>query len=129
MPIRLVVTKQTATGEQVQIDVVQWNPVTGDMVHSDIAELSQLVDDAMDIVDVRTEEMGIRVLEAYNLDKYFDPPTWSRVVSILDIISGKQSAATVSARWQSEVEETAELEAGRAAYSCNVNPPSKLALL
>ena len=117
MPVRMAVTKVSGQGEQLVIDVSQWNGVTGEIVHKDMSEMSSLLDEALALADLRVQEMKLRMLEAYNLEVYFKPETWQRVVSILDILAGRQSADTVLRRWQSEVEETADLEAGRlAAY-------------
>lgn len=109
----MAITKATANGEQFVVDVCQWNPVTGDMVHDSVAEMTELAEGMLKLGDLRLLDMNTRMLEAYNLEKYFDPVTWARVVSILDILAGRQTAHTVVQRWQSEIEETAELEAGR----------------
>jgi hypothetical protein len=114
MPVRLAVTKQTASGEQLVVDVCQWNPVTGDIIHEDISELTRLADECMKLGDIRSLEMHTRMLEAYNLKDYCTPEVWYRILSVLDILAGKVTADTVARRWQSEIEETAELESGRA---------------
>ncbi len=110
MPIRMAITKSTAQGEQFVVDVCQWNPVTGEIVHDDVSEMTRLADEMLRLGDMRLVEMNTRMLEAYNLEKYFDPATWSRVVSILDVLCGRQSADTIARRWQSEVEENIELK-------------------
>lgn len=120
MPIRFAITKATGQGEQFVVDLCQWNPVTGEIVHEDISEMTRLADEALQLSDYRLMEMNTRMLEAYNLEKYFDPATWSRVVCILDILAGRQSVDTVARRWQSEVEETQALEALRAAQGNGV---------
>ena len=122
MPIRMAITKVSGQGEQLVIDVSQWNGVTGEIVHKDISEMSDLFNQALAFADIRLQEMNMRMLEAYNLEVYFKPETWQKVVAILDILAGRQSVDTVLRRWQSEVEETADLEAGRlAAYNGSNN--------
>mgnify|MGYP003575298538 CR=1 FL=1 len=113
MPIRMAVTKQTANGEQFVADVCQWNPVTGEIVHEDISELTRLVDETLKLADYRLMEMNVRSLESRQLQRYFEPAVWMKVRTILDIIAGRVDVDTVAARWESEVEETQELEAGR----------------
>jgi len=115
MPIRMALTKATGQGEQIVIDVCQWNPVTGDIVHEGVADMQALFDEVLAQADVRLMDMNTRMLEAYELEKYFPPGMWSKIVALLDILAGRQDASTVARRWQSEVEETAELEAGRKA--------------
>lgn len=113
MPLRFAVTKSTGQGEQLVIDVCQWNPVTGEIVHETVDEMQKVLEHAMKFSDIRMMEMNMRHLEASRLDKYFDDQTWQKVVSILDILSGRQNAAQVALRWHSEIEETQDLEAAR----------------
>jgi len=115
MSVRIVMTKTTGQGEQVQIDIPSWNPVTGVIEYNSISEMSKAFDEVTAITDIRLQDMNLRLLEAYDLKKYCSGEVWSKVVDILDILSGKQTADTVSRRWQSSIEETAELEAGREA--------------
>ena len=104
----MAITKASGQGEQLVVDVCQWNPVTGAIAHT-IDEMSKLFEQALGFADVRLQEMNLRHLESYELDKYFDQQTWQRIVAILDILAGRQSAQTVSQRWHSEVEETQAL--------------------
>lgn len=113
MPLRMAITKQTAQGEQFVVDVCQWNPVTGEICHENMDELTQLADEALKLGDCRVLEMNTRMLEAYALEQYFTPAVWARVIAILDIFAGRQTADTVARRWQSEREETEELEQAR----------------
>ena len=113
MPIRCAITKVSGQGEQIVVDVAQWNPVTGAIVHSTVDEMAQLMDQMLKFADARLEEMNLRMLEAYNLEGYFEPGTWQRVISILDILCGRQSAAMVRQRWDSIKEENAALAQGR----------------
>lgn len=114
MPIRTAITKVSGQGEQIVVDVCQWNPVTGAIVHSTVDEMAKLMDDMLRFADARLEEMNIRMLEAYSLESYFEPGTWQQVISILDILCGRQTAAMVCNRWGSIKEENAALAQGRA---------------
>jgi hypothetical protein len=113
MPIRFAISKSTAQGESFAVDITQQNTVTGEIVHNSVAEMTAMVDEAFKLADVRLLEMNTRMLEAYGLEQYFTGPEWVKVVAILDILSGRQTADTVARRWQSEIEETAALEEGR----------------
>ena len=108
----MAITKASGQGEQLVVDVCQWNPVTGELLHN-IDEMSKLFEQALAFADVRLQEMNLRHLEAYELEKYFDQQAWQRVTAILDILAGRQSAQTVAQRWHSEVEETQVLAAMR----------------
>lgn len=121
MPVRFAITKVSGQGEQMVVDICQWNPVTGAIVHTDLSSMQSLLDESLKACDIRLEEMNLRMLEAYNLSNYFTPDTWQQVVCILDILAGRQSAAQVKQRWDSIKEENADLEAGRsAAYLHNL---------
>ena len=109
MPIRMAITKQTAQGEQFVVDVCQWNPVTGEVLHG-ISEMSEMADEMLKLSDVRLVEMNTRMLEAYNLQQYCPPDAWTMVNDVLDVLAGRQSVDAVARRWQSRVEETRELE-------------------
>ncbi len=120
MPYRYVITKASGQGEQITSEIAQCHPVTGDVMHSEV-EMTRMIQHALKVSETRMSEMNINMLEAYELSKYFTPEIWQRVIAILDILAGRQSAAMVSARWQSEVEETRDLENGRAiALSHNI---------
>lgn len=115
MPLRVAITKQTASGEQFVTDVCQWNPVTGEICHEDVSEMSRLADEMLKLADMRSMEMHTRMLEAYSLREHCTPETWYKIQSVLDILAGNVSADTVARRWQSEIEENAELVAAREA--------------
>ena len=115
MPLRMAITKASGQGEQLVVDVCQWNPVTGDLLHT-VDEMSTLFEQALAFADIRLQEMNLRHLEAYELEKYFDVQIWQRVMAILDILAGRQTAQTVSQRWHSEVEETQALAQQRQQY-------------
>ena len=113
MPARLVISKSTAQGENFTVELTQYNTITGEIVHKDVGELLQLGDEVFKLADVRLMEMNTRMLEAYGLEKYFTGQVWNKIITIFDILAGRQSVDTVSRRWQSEIEETEALEQGR----------------
>jgi len=113
MPIRMALTKATGSGEQIVIDVCQWNPVTGDIVHPDVHEMAGLADNLLQFADVRMEEMNVRMLEAYELLRHLPDQYQFMFRELLDVLSGQISPQTLVARWQSIAEENAELERGR----------------
>ena len=115
MPVRMAITKVSGQGEQLVMDVCQWNPVTGDIVHDSVDEMQELMDQCLEDADDRLHEMNMRMLHAYNFEQYFTPGVWQQVVAVLDVLAGRQSPAAVVARWDSIKEENAELEAGRLA--------------
>jgi hypothetical protein len=117
VPYRYVITKASGQGEQITAEVAQCDPVTGKVMHSDV-EMTKMLQHALSLTETRMAEMNVRMLEAYELSKYFSTDMWQRIKSILDILAGRQTAAMVANRWESEIEETRDLEAGRvAAYS------------
>lgn len=110
MPVRIAVMRTTGQGETFQADICQWNPVTGSIAHKTVAEMQELIDDVFQISDVRLMEMNTRMLEAYNFQQYFDDVTWSKIVSILEVLSGRTTPDQVIKLWTSAQEETADLE-------------------
>jgi len=118
MPVRMAITKQSGQGEQLVIDVCQWNPVTGELVHDGVQEMEDLLSECLETADTRMHEMNMRMLHAYSFESYFEPGTWQQVVAVLDVLAGRQSPANVKHRWDSIKEENADLEAARqAAYA------------
>jgi len=113
MPLRMAITKVSGQGEQIVIDVSQWNGVTGEIVHKDIEEMSVLFNQAMDLADCRLLEMNTRMLEAYKLRDYFDAEHWQKVISLFDILAGRADVTTVKQRWDDTLEENRELAAQR----------------
>lgn len=114
MPLRLHIVKGTGQGESITVDIPQWNPVSGEIEHT-VDEMLAMADEALKLADMRQLQDQTRLMEAYNLDKECTPEEWSKIVSVLDIVNGTQTADLVKRRWQSAREETAELEASRAA--------------
>lgn len=121
MPARIIISSQTASGEQVQIDVCQWNPVTGDIEHDSTDAMIDLGKEYMCIVDERKAEMHQRMLQGYGLRQYCTPEEWYKISCVLDIIAGHMDGETVARRWQSSIEENAALAEGReAAYAAEM---------
>jgi hypothetical protein len=115
MPIRAAITRVTGQGEQFVVDVCQWNPVTGEIMHADVDEMRTLANDMLQLSDIRMYEMNMRMFEAYGLEKHFDAGTWQKILQLLDILAGRTDIAQVLQRWAATKEENAELEAGRRA--------------
>jgi hypothetical protein len=113
MGIRMALTKQSAIGEQFVVDVGSWNPVTGELDYDSIDSMLEAAQSMLKLADVRTEEMHLRMLEGYNVRKYVTQDQWTKILDVLEVICGKQSMETVVRRWESALEETAELEQGR----------------
>lgn len=114
MPLRFAITKATAQGETMVVDVCQWNPVSGEVLHT-VDEMNAMADEALKLSDARLLEMNVRILEAESLEAYCTPVEWGKILSIIDVMCGRMRADTLRHRWQSAIEETAELEAGRLA--------------
>lgn len=122
MPVRMAITNQTAMGEQVVVDVCQWNPVTGAILHENTLDMLALARECLILVDERKREMHHRMLDGYGLREYCTPEEWLKISTVLDILAGNVSADTIARRWQSTIEENMELENGRAEVcvdSCN----------
>jgi hypothetical protein len=116
MPLRMHITKATAQNETVVVDVCQWNPVTGEVLH-DLDEMNEMANEALKVADLRLLDMHTKMLEAESLEEYCTTEEWSKIISILDILSGRQTVDLVKRRWHSAREETADLEAARLAAS------------
>src|SRR5262245_38881197 len=115
MPLRAAIVKGTATGENVTVDVCQWNPVTGEVMHT-VAEMQQMAQEMLAIADVRQHEMNMSMLEVYNFEKYVPADVWPMVVSILDVLAGRIHPDELIRRWESAREENADLARMREAY-------------
>jgi hypothetical protein len=109
----MAMTKQGGEGEQLHIDVAQWNPVTGVIEHETSQEVFELFEEGVRYSELRLYEMNVRMLESYKLERYCPPEQWNKILDVLAIIGGQMSAATVAARWKSAIEETLALEEGR----------------
>lgn len=113
MPVRFAFTVNTAQNESFVGDACQWNPVTGEVMHT-IEQMKELAEEMLSIADKRIADMNMRVIEAAGIKEYCTPEEWSKMVSVFDIITGKQTADQVGRRLQSAAEETQALEQGRA---------------
>ncbi len=109
---KMSLSKTTAAGEQLTFVLAQCNENTGESVMTDI-EFMDAANNVMTFSDLRMQEMNIRHLEAYQLDKYFEPAIWYRVRAILGVIGGQQTIQQLAQRWDAEVEETRAMEQGR----------------
>jgi hypothetical protein len=116
MPISFQVVKASAMGEQLTASIVQCNPVTGDKEHT-VDEMEELLNNCVAALDDRMIIMNMRLLEAQQLQPYCDPSVWIKVQQVMEVLCGRMSMELLRARWQSEIEETAELEALRAEYA------------
>lgn len=113
MPIRFAVTKQSSLGEQIVADVCQWNPVTGDIVHSTVGQMKGLMEEALTLVDDRAAQMHQRMLAAYNMKQYCTGEEWMKFSAMLDVITGKMDPEFLVQRWEAIKEENAALQHGR----------------
>ena len=117
VPIRLSITKQSAMGEQIQVDIPSWNPVTGEIVITTPDEVAKTVDQAFDIIDLRLQEMNMRTIEAHGLREFvtknFGGSVWQKIDEVLQVIYGRVDIRTLLARWESIIEENEALKKGR----------------
>lgn len=110
---KMSLSKTTANGEQLTFILAQCNEVTGEeMMTSD--QFTETSDAIITYSDIRMQEMNLRHLEAYQLDRFFTPPMWYRVRAILGAIGGQQTIQALAGRWEAEEEETRSAEQGRA---------------
>ena len=105
--------KESAQGERITAEIAQCNPITGDIEHSE-EEMLRLLDVAIDHAEMRMADCNFRMLEAYGFQQYFSVEVWQRVKTILDVLAGRITAASVVNMWQASIEETQELERLRA---------------
>jgi hypothetical protein len=113
--IRMAVMKDMPGGGSTTVDIPSWNPVTGEL-HSTLEDMHETYAQACQILDERHIEMNMRIIETSGLRKYFTQEEWSKVISLFDILAGRQTAAQVASRWESIAEENLELEAARQAH-------------
>jgi translation elongation factor EF-Ts len=116
MPISFQVVKASAMGEQLTASIVQCNPVTGEREH-DNNEMEELLNNAVAALDERMIVMNMRLLEAQQLQPYCHPSVWIKVQQVMEVLCGRMGVELLKARWQSEIEETADLEAERAKHA------------
>jgi hypothetical protein len=113
MPLRMAITKDVGGGEQVVVDVCQWNPVTGEIMHGDFTEMKALFEAALDMAEDRMQDMVLRIMETAQLRQYCTPEEWDKIVSVTDIIAGRVDAHQVAKRWHDTREENEMLAEGR----------------
>jgi hypothetical protein len=111
---RIAVTKPTAT-EQIAVDMPSWNPVTGEPSGITVEEMKDSISEALTILDDRAEQSHMRTLAVYGLLQYIPDDARTKVIEIVDILTGKADPALVMQRWKAAVEETEDLEAARQA--------------
>jgi hypothetical protein len=90
-----------------------WNPVTGVPSQSTVDEVKDSIDHALLILDDRANLAHKRTLDAYGMLQYFPAELHSKVIEIIDVLTGKADPGLVVQRWQAAIEETADLEQGR----------------
>jgi hypothetical protein len=110
----MAVMKDMPGGGSTTVDIPSWNPVTGEL-HSTLEDMHETYHEACQILDERHIEMNMRILETSGLRRYFTQEEWSKVISLFDILAGRQSAEQVRQRWESIAEENRELEEMRLA--------------
>lgn len=113
MPLRMAITKDVGGGEQIVVDVCQWNPVTGAIMHGEFTEMKTLFEAALNMAEDRMQDMVTRIMETAHLRSYCSPEEWEKIVSVIDIIAGRVEAQTVAKRWHDRIEENELLEEGR----------------
>jgi hypothetical protein len=107
--IRMAVMKDMPGGGSTTVDIPSWNPVTGEL-HSTLEDMHETYREACQILDERHIEMNMRIIETSGLRKYFTQEEWSKVISLFDILAGRQTASQVVSRWEAIAEENRELE-------------------
>lgn len=115
--IRFGIVKSTGQGEQVTIEVCDKNPFNGNTDYKTIQQMQQAVTEALHLSDERLQEMNGRMLAAYEFEKYCSQEQWTKIYDILEILAGRVNPTTILHRWQSSIEETAELERVRNEYA------------
>lgn len=113
--IRMAVMKDMPGGGSTTVDIPSWNPVTGEL-HSTLEDMHSTYQEACQILDERHLEMNMRIIETSGLRQYFTQEEWSKVISLFDILAGRQSAQQVAQRWEAIREENSELAAARQAH-------------
>ena len=111
---RLAVTKEMPGGGASTVDIPSWNPITGEL-HMSLDDMEATYQEANRILDARHREMVQRIVDVSGMRSYFSPAEWQKVVCLLDVIEGRQSALQVVQRWKAIEEENRELEATRQA--------------
>jgi hypothetical protein len=121
---KMTVMREMPGGGATTIEMVSYNPVTGNIV-STFDDIEEVYQEACRIIDVRHLEMNMRIIESSGMRKYFTPEEWQKVVCLFDILAGRTTAAAVVQRWEDIAEENRELEAARALGAVSDNGESK----
>jgi len=107
--------------EQLSVDMPSWNPVTGEESDVTLKEMQERVNEGLNLLDERANVAAMRLLQAYDLIKFFPVEVQAMIIEVVDVLTGKADAEYVVKRWQASREETAELEAARAAFAATVS--------
>lgn len=110
MSVKMQVVVQTVQGEQIIIDVLQCNPITGEKEYSSVQDMHDAMNDALTLCDMRVYEMRQRGIAGYELQKSCPPEAWPYVLDILEFMGGRQDLDMISRRWQSRIEENEALQ-------------------
>src|SRR5438046_357332 len=110
--IRMAITKGTSS-EQLVVDMPSWNPVTGEPLDANVESMMETMEECLAVLDRREQDVKLRMLEVYGIFNYFPVEYHSRIIEIVDILTGRASAELVVQRWKAAAEETADLERGR----------------
>lgn len=113
MSVKIQVVKQMLNGEQMVVDVLQCNAVTGEQDYANVSQMQDVMADALQFIDVRQEELTTRMLEAYGFQHHFDEVTWEKIRRILGVISGNEDPRYLLERWNAAKEENDALERER----------------
>lgn len=113
MSIRIGVTKQISAGEQIVLDVLQINSITGEVMYPSLQDMITVLDEGRRHLDIIAGAMMERVLSTSQLRQYCTPEEWEKVSGILDVVSGRMTSDDLAYRWYAKKEETEALEEGR----------------
>jgi hypothetical protein len=117
MPFRLTIFQHTANGEQLTVEVSQINPITGEKDDNDT--IQEAFRFAQEEIDRRLYNMNMRHLEAMGLirdNHYFPVEYQQKFLMLMQVLGGQLDAKRVKMIWDSEIEETLELQKEREAH-------------
>lgn len=113
MSIRIGVTKQISAGEQLVLDVLQINSITGEVMYDNIHDMFNVLAEGRRYLDDVAAEMTQRVLSTSQLRTFCTPEEWEKVSGVLDVVSGRMTSDDLAYRWYARKEENEALEEGR----------------
>lgn len=96
--------------EQVTVDMPSWNPVTGEPEDISQDDMKEHVSYLLTVLDDRREQAHMRALVVYGMLQHIPDEHRTKIIEIVDCLTGKADPALVVQRWQAAAEETAELE-------------------